>query len=119
MEQAEAGEVQALPRALSTGQQRHLLGRYLRSGDHSRLGIALQLPQVYGDRQGGRAQDCQAPQDSWPSTHPFPPTPLLHSPGPHALATLVLTLEQGVQQVLVDMAGAGVMDKEAWTKANP
>lgn len=28
-------------------------------------------------------------------------------------------LEQRVQQVLVDVAGAGVMNQEAWTKAKP
>lgn len=37
-------------------------------------------------------------------------------PGPHALATWALTLEQGVQQVRADAAGAAVMDKEAWAR---
>lgn len=32
---------------------------------------------------------------------------------------LGLTLEQGVQQFLVEAAGAGMMDKEAWIKVNP
>lgn len=48
--QVEAEEAQALPTALRAGQQRHLLGGYLRSGNHSRLGVALQLPQVCGDK---------------------------------------------------------------------
>lgn len=53
---AKAVEAQAQPRALCAGQQRHLLGGYLRSGDHGRLGVALQLPQVCGDTaaQAGR-----------------------------------------------------------------
>lgn len=42
--QAEAGKAQALLTAQRTGQQCHLLGGYLRSGNDGRLRVALQLP---------------------------------------------------------------------------
>lgn len=75
--QAGAGKAQALLRAVRTGQQRHLLRGHLRSSNHGRLGVALQLPQVCGDRAaqaGLGAQDCQTPWHPWPTIHPFPST---------------------------------------------
>lgn len=118
--QAEAGEAQALPTALRAGQQRHLLGGHLRRRDHGRLGVALQLPQVCGERAGDRrvqAGGASQNRPLAPAHRPLCPSATT-SRGAHPGA-LGLTLEQGVQQVLAEAAGAAVMDKEAWMKANP
>lgn len=128
---AGAGEVPEAPAVglgLRAGQQRHLLARHVCCRRHSGLRVAPQQPQVCGDRAvheaggGGRLLGC-------PPSIPFPhPSTPIHS----ALAATTslepcgtpggrvgLTLEQRVQQVLVDVAGTGVMDQEAWTKAKP
>lgn len=73
-------------------------------------------------RGAGGGRDSRAvPHPSQSPTHPL-------CPGSHHLSgtlrnptrvSWALTLEQRVQQVLVDVAGAGVMNQEAWTKAKP
>lgn len=72
------------------------------------------------DRSSGgepRRAECPGPRPSTHRSRPLRPSTshLSRTPSP---ARWGLTLEQGAQQVLVDVAGAGVVDKEAWTTAD-
>lgn len=75
--EAETREAQAPLTALCVGQQRHLLGRYLCNGDHSRLLVTLQLPQACGNSTVAQEGPPSAPGLL---AHAFPPTQPKHPP---------------------------------------